>query len=135
MIKQSSVYILAFTLSLLLAFYIHQLILSEFGIQLPFSLNKAYLFHGGFSLLVCVNLLFLSRMEKFKDQIGFFYLLSVAVKIVFLFIVFNKEIFSDDSFTQQESINLLIPMFLALILEVFFISKLLKNANPLKNTK
>jgi len=135
MIKQLSIYILSFTLVSIIGFYSHKAIMSQLAILPVISLKHNYLFHGGFSLLLCANLLFLSEKEKFRDQLGFLYLVSVGLKIVLFCIVFNKEIFTNVSFTQQESVNLLIPMIVTLVLEVFFISKLLKNLPPLKNTK
>jgi len=50
-------------------------------------------------------------------------------------LIFYKHIFTNDSFTNQESVNLLIPMILILALEVFFLTKLLKNISPSKNDR
>ncbi len=135
MIKQLGIHFVSFTILSLTGFYLHKIILSQITINLPFSLKEVYTFYAGFSLLLCTSFLLLSRTEKFKDQLGFLYLVSVALKIILFCIIFREYIFTQDSFTEQESINLLIPMILMLVLEVFFISKLLKNTRPLKNLK
>ncbi len=136
MIKQLSIYFINFTLVSLIGFYFHTIVLSQLADQSPISLKEVYTFFGGFSLLVCTTLLLLlSNTEKFKDQLGFLYLVSVALKIILFCIVFSKYIFTASSFTNKETINLLIPMILILVLEVFFTSKLLNNSSPLKNAK
>lgn len=135
MIKQISIYLIGFMLLLLIGFNSHQLILSKLAIDTPFPLKKVYIFHGAFSLLLCTNFLLLYHTKKFKDQLGFLYLVSVALKIILFCIVFSEHIFVEGSFTQEDGVNLLIPMAIMLFLEVFFINKLLKNSSLTKNTK
>ncbi|NAS31661.1 hypothetical protein GTQ40_11810 [Flavobacteriaceae bacterium R38] len=135
MIKQIGIYLVSFMLLLLIGFNSHQLILSQLAIDTPFSLKKVYVFHGAFSLLLCTNFFLLFHTKKFKDQLGFLYLVSVALKIILFCIVFSEHIFTEDSFTQTDGINFLIPMAVMLFLEVFFINKLLKKSSPVKNTK
>lgn len=135
MIKQLGIYITSFLLVSVTGFYLHQVLITPFIDSPPFSLKSAYTFFGSFSLVLCMSFFGLFHTNKFKDQLGFLYLVSVALKIILFCVVFREHIFTQDSFTEQESINLLIPMVLMLILEVFFINKILKSASPLKNIK
>ena len=134
MIKQLAIYSATFLLVATIAFYIHQFALTQFHIRLPFSLKNIYFFHTGFSLVLCIQLFLLSQTRKFREQLGFLYLLSVALKIILFCIAFGNYIFSEETTGIKENSNLLIPMVLMLVLEVFFVSKLLKNQNPIKNT-
>lgn len=135
MIKQLGVYLISFLLVSFIGYYLHAIVLSQFANKSPISLKYVYTFFGGFSLLLCTNFSLLSRTEKFKDQLGFLYLVSVALKILLFCIVFSKHIFIEASFTREETVNLLIPMLLMLVLEVFFTSKLLNYSSSLKNLK
>ncbi|AXT18551.1 hypothetical protein D7030_07105 [Flavobacteriaceae bacterium AU392] len=135
MIKQLGVYFISFALLSLIGYYLHTIALSQLASESPISLKYVYIFFGGFSLLLCANFSLLSRTEKFKDQLGFLYLVSVALKILLFCIVFSKHIFIEASFMKKETLNLLIPMILMLVLEVFFVSKLLNYSTPLKNAE
>ena len=135
MIKRFSVYITIFIAIATMAFVLHKFLITQLSIQLPFSLINVYLFHIGFFLMLCVGFLYLFQTKKFRDQLGFLYLFSVALKIILFCIVFYKYIFSTQSYSTQANSNLLIPMALMLVFEVLFISKLLKNQSPIKNTE
>ncbi|WP_299761685.1 DUF6168 family protein [uncultured Dokdonia sp.] len=135
MIKQLSLYSIIFVLFSFAGYYIHTTVFTSLANQAPFSLQDVYLYHGVFSLLLCAIFLALLNSKKFKDQLGFLYLVSVALKIMLFCIAFYTPIFKTDSFTNTEAANLLIPIGLFLILEVFFISKLLNKIAPLKNDR
>ena len=128
MIKQLALYVFLFILLSFAGYYGHTIGLPELAAKSIISLKEVYIFFGGFSLILCISFSFLYRTHKFKDQIGFLYLLSVAIKIILFCIFFNERLFFEtDSLSNQEAVNLLIPMGLMLIGEVFFISKLLNN--------
>lgn len=135
MIKQLAVYITSFILLSFIGYNVHAMLLANTIDTLPFSLNQAYVFHTVFSLLLCIVFLLLSKGSKYNDQLGFLYLVSVALKIVLFCVVFNEPIFGEKALTKAESVNLLIPMFLFLILEAIIIIKLLNNLTPIKNDK
>lgn len=135
MIKQIGVYSISFILVSLIGYYLHIFLFPKVAIESPIPLRQVYTFFSVFSLVVCSQLLVLSKSEKYKDQLGFLYLVSIVLKIILFFIVFYKQIFKGEAFTNIEGINLLIPIILILYLEVFFIGKLLKNIRPLKNAK
>jgi len=135
MIKQRGLYSIIFILFSLVGYYVHTGVFVSLANQAPFSLQSVYLYHGVFSFLLFIIFLALLNNKKFKDQLGFLYLGSVALKIIGFCLIFYKPIFKAEPFTNKESFNLLIPIVLFLILEVFFISKLLNKKTPLKNDR
>ncbi len=129
MTKKLVLYILISILILIIGYYIHTVVFSQFASKSSISLKKVYIFFGGFSSLLCLSFLLLYRRNKFKDQLGFLYLASVGLKIILFSIIFSKQIFIEDSsFPRQSALNLLIPIVLMLASEVFIISKLLNNS-------
>lgn len=135
MIKLLGVYSVSFLLVSLIGYYSHIFLFPKITIESPIALSRVYAFFSVFALAVCVQLLVLSKTEKFKDQVGFLYLVSIVLKMILFFVVFYKQIFTGEALTNTEGINLLIPIALTLFLEVFFIRKLLKNIGALKNAK
>ena len=133
MTKTQIQYISFFVLGLILLFLGHQYILEIKEVKLPFSLTQVYVFHGLVSLLLCVVLSSFVKTEKFKEQVGFMYLGSVLVKAVLFCVVFRKAIFTDQLLTNVEAASLLLPLFIGLFFEVFFLSKLLKQKTKIKN--
>jgi len=135
MIRHLGIYFITFLLLSLIGYFLHTAIFSELASKSIISLAKIYTFFGSFSFILCTSLILLYQTDKFKDQIGFFYLTSVALKIIFFCFFFYNLLFTRDSFTNQEVINFLIPMFLMLVFEVFFIRNLLNNSGHIKNVK
>ncbi|MCH9661967.1 MAG: hypothetical protein K0U54_13775 [Bacteroidetes bacterium] len=135
MSRQLLMYVISFSSLAGLGYFTHITLLSRIAAVSPISITSLYLFFGGFSLALCVLLFLLLKTKKFKDQLGFLYLVSVALKIGIFCAVFSKQIFSEVSFTNTQSLNLLIPMFLMIGLEVFFISRLLNNLTLSKNAE
>ena len=133
MYKRIAVYILSFLLFIVLAFSVHTYVFTEFAERSPIKLEALYAFHTFFTLALVIVLTYLMFQDKFKDQIGFFYLASMMVKIILFCIVFKAQIFNDRSFSNQEGVNLLIPIGLALFFEILFLSRLLNKNHPTKN--
>lgn len=124
---------LLFIGGLLLLFIIHKMSIGALEERASLSLAEIYVFHGVVSIALCGILVQARERTRFTDHLGYIYLMSVAVKAVLFFLVFNKAIFSSHSFSNQEAITMLLPLFLALLFEVFFVSKLLKKKPKLKN--
>lgn len=135
MIKQIGVYSISFLLLSVISYFLHIFLFPKITIESPIPLSQVYTFFSVFAFVVCVQLFILSKTEKFKDQLGFLYLVSIVLKMILFFVVFYKQIFTGEAFTNIEGINLLIPIALTLFLEVFFIRKLLKNIGTLKNAE
>ncbi|TBN03897.1 hypothetical protein EYD45_07695 [Hyunsoonleella flava] len=131
--KQIRLYGILLALVSLFIYYLHVHVFVSISDKSPVPLDVIYLFNGAFSLLTCSTVLYLSNQQKYNDQIGFLYLASVVLKLVLFFLIFYRPIFKTDAFTNTESVNLLIPIILFLIIEVILIRKLLNKNSHLKN--
>ncbi len=126
MIKNIFLYTLVFFSLYFFSHFLHQSFIEKQKIILPFSLQKVYLFHTGFSLLVCMNLLLFSNVNKIIDQLGFIYLGTILLKLVLFSLLFYSSTIINDSLTFSARISLLIPLIIFLLTEAFFVSKILK---------
>ncbi len=125
MIKTLLTYLIVFIAVLLTANYLHQYILDINALQLRFNLRPLYLFFASFSILICVVFRVLLTVEKTKDQLGFIYLSTLVIKIFFFVLLFKTSILDLPDLSKKESFNLLIPIFVFLLVEVYFIAKIL----------
>ncbi len=125
MSKQLFIQFLIFLALYFLGFHLHEIILNKFEIETPFSLKKVYLFHFGFSLLICVNFTFFSTVDKIFQQLGFIYLGAIFLKIVVFSITFYNPIFSEENLTFSSRVSLFIPMIIFLLTEAIFVAKIL----------
>jgi hypothetical protein len=125
MIKSIFLYFITFSSLFLLSFFLHQYYLDVNEFVLPFSLQKVYLFHAGFSLLICVNFRLLANVDKVFPQLGFIYLGCLFFKIILFCVVFYESLFNDTILTKIAKISLILPMFIFLLTEAVFIAKIL----------
>lgn len=126
MIKNFITYTLTCISLYILGLFLHNTYLETKAILLPFSLQKIYLFHSGFSLIVCVNLLVLSNVNKILDQLGFIYLGTILLKIVLFSIIFYKSIITNEILEISARISLIIPLLIFLLTEAFFVVRILQ---------
>ncbi len=126
MIKNILVFSVVFFVLFFVSFSLHNYVIENQSIQLPFSLKKIYLFHLAFSLLICINFLVLSTVDKFFDQLGFIYLVTIVLKLILFCIIFYKSIFTEDNLSYNTRISLFVPMIIFLLTEAVFIVKILK---------
>lgn len=127
MIKKFILYCLSFSFLFAGSFFFHRIILEHLNIILRFELLHIYGFHFLFSLIICCLFFFFSNTEKWMGQLGFVYIFALITKLLFFSIIFKNLIFQSENITKIESFNLLIPMFLFLFLEVYFIVKILND--------
>lgn len=125
MIKKLLLYPIVFAILYFVGLYFHNLYLNEKEVFLPFSLEKVYKFHAAFSGLICINFLLFSTVDKISDQLGFVYLVTLVLKIVLFCIVFYSSIFTEENLADVAKISLLVPTFIFLLTEVFFVAKIL----------
>lgn len=125
MIKSILLYGFVFISIFFLSFFLHENYIENRGIMLPFSLKKVYLFHLGFSLLICTNFLLLSTVNKIFDQLGFIYLGTIVLKLVLFCMVFYNPLFIVDELSNISRVSLFIPMLIFLSTEAIFIAKIL----------
>lgn len=126
MIKGIFIYATVFFSLFFLSFFFHENYIESRAIVLPFSLKKVYLFHLGFSLLICSNFLLFSSVNKIYEQLGFIYLVTIVLKLILFCVIFYESIFTTENLSFQARISLFVPMILFLLTEAFFVAKILK---------
>lgn len=127
MIKKIILYFLSFSFLFTGSFFIHTFILDYLNVNLGFDLFHIYTFHFFFSLIICCLFLFFSNTERWITQLGFVYVFALIAKLLGFSIIFKNLIFQNQNMTKIESFNLLLPLFLFLFLEVYFIVKILND--------
>ncbi|WP_296619485.1 DUF6168 family protein [Marivirga sp.] len=113
-----AVVVLATSVLLLQKWYI-----SSHGGGLSYSLDAIYIFHFIAYLIIVAAVELLSK--KLPNQVGFFYLASVFIKIGFFVLLFKDTIFSDNPMNFLERISIIIPFFTFLIIEAIYSGKLM----------
>jgi hypothetical protein len=126
MIRSIIAYTAIFFCIFIISFSLHEYLLDEREIILPFSLKKAYLFHLGFSLIICTNFQAISKVEKIFDQLGYIYLGTILLKLITFIAIFYKSIVTEEILPFITRISLLIPMIIFLLLEAIVVAKILK---------
>tara|TARA_R110002012_G_scaffold283090_2_gene473134 strand:- start:81765 stop:82163 length:399 start_codon:yes stop_codon:yes gene_type:complete len=124
-IKKIVLYVISFLILFAISYSIHTRILDTMDIYLRVPLFSIYLFHLIISLLICIGFVVLATTDKWSHQLGFVYLFTFITKLLLFAIFFKNSIFEMESLTKTESFNLLIPVFLFLFLEVYFISRII----------
>ncbi|MBQ0735299.1 hypothetical protein [Aquimarina celericrescens] len=85
-------------------------------------INLSYLFNASFTFLFTTTIILLSN--KYKDQIGFIFLVGSFVKTgIFLALIKVNNIEID----KNVFLDFFIPYGICLILEVYYVSKMLKS--------
>ena len=126
MIRSIIAYAAIFFCIFIISFSLHEYLLEERQIILPFSLKKVYLFHLGFSLIICTNFVAISRVEKIFDQLGYIYLGTILLKLIIFIATFYKSIITGETMPFITRISLLIPMIIFLFIEAIIVAKILK---------
>jgi len=132
MTRQIFIYILVFGTVLFLGEYTHSYYIESKEITLGFSLKSMYAFHAFFSLQLCIIFTLLATNQKISPQLGFIYLASFILKIIIFCAIFYNPIFMVEKLSKTQRVSLVIPMALFLILEVYFIIKILHKKHSLK---
>ena len=125
MIKTIFLYSFIFFTLFFVSFSLHNNFLEENQVLLSFSLKKVYLFHLGFSMLICINFKLLSSVNKIADQLGFIYLGTFLLKLVLFSIIFYQSIFTEEELSKISRISLLIHALIFLLTEAIFVAKIL----------
>lgn len=125
MIKSILIYASVLFLIFLIGHFIHNFYIEKQQLILSFSLKKVYLFHFGFSLIICVNFLLLSNVNNILEQLGFIYLGAILLKLILFGVTFYKSIFTQEALTFVERLSLFIPTIIFLLTEAIFIIKII----------
>ncbi len=107
-----------------MAFFAHSEVLTRYHISIQYTLKPIYIFLSIATLIIYIVLDLLSQFKKFNGQIGFLYLATFMLKITCFAIIFYNSIISRE-LSKTDSLNLLIPVFIFLFVEVIFLSKIL----------
>ncbi|WP_452221551.1 DUF6168 family protein [Lacinutrix salivirga] len=118
-----TVFFLCLILSISVAF-LNSILITQ---PLRFSLNAIYAYHGIAALIVYA--LVAITYKNLPNQAGYAYLTTVFIKMGVFVLVFKNSVFSIDVLSKEERLSLIIPLFIFLILEAIFVSKLL-NKKP-----
>ncbi|EAR13555.1 hypothetical protein PI23P_03637 [Polaribacter irgensii 23-P] len=125
MIRRFGCVFLVFITLGVVSLYAHTEILKSQEKILPYALSKLYFFHAGFSILICVNLELLVAFNKGVSQLGYLYLGALFLKIVLFLAVFYPVIINGENGLLSSKLSLLIPTFIFLFTEVYFVVKIL----------
>jgi len=125
MIKQILVYSIAFALLFCSIHFSQQCVLQKTSANVGFNLYDTNMFFALASFVICVHFLFFSKIKALQPQLGFIYLPTLFIKGALFFLVFKSSVFELEEFRISERLNLLIPSLLFLVLEVFFIAKII----------
>ncbi|MBT2160371.1 DUF6168 family protein [Zobellia barbeyronii] len=126
MIKQIVQYIVVFILVGTTSFFLHQFLLADDNLSFNTLLKEAYIFHFIFSLAVIITFQLLSKNEKVFAQVGFIYMGTLVFKIAAYTAMCYPQLMGDQYLPRFYRASLLIPVFVFLALEVFFVSKILE---------
>lgn len=132
MIKKLIIYLVAFGVLFVCGSYVHLYFLGAEVSSLNFFVSNIYLFHALFSFLLCSVFYVLSNNHKFQHQLGFLYLGALLFKLLAFSVIFYSVLFQQETLSYNERLSLLIPVFVFMVPEVYFISKILLKTDPVK---
>ncbi|OYX23763.1 MAG: hypothetical protein B7Z06_09795 [Flavobacteriales bacterium 32-35-8] len=87
MIKYFSIYLLSFVGLYFFAITLHDWVFHINGVYLRFHLKYVYLFFAIISFLICTIFKILTFVPKAKEQLGFFYMPTIFLKVILFFFV------------------------------------------------
>ncbi|MUH35098.1 hypothetical protein D9O36_04530 [Zobellia amurskyensis] len=108
------------------SFFLHEFLLTDNNLGFNSLLKKAYIFHFIFSLSVIISFQLLSKNEKVFVQLGFIYIGLLVFKIAAYTAMCYPQLMGDQYLPRFYRASLLIPVFVFLGLEVFFVSKIMQ---------
>ena len=125
MLKELLRFLFIFLVVVVGGYFIHLGIVTSFSLDRNLEIiNFSYVFNGIFTLLFVIGILVFSN--KFKDQIGFIFMGGSLVKIG-LFIGISK--LNDMDIDKNVFLDFFVAYVICLILEVYFVSRILKSVN------
>ncbi len=105
-------------------FFAHQYVLEEVYLKNEFSfLKNSYVFNTGYTITVFAVILFIRN--SFRDSIGFLFLFGSLTKFLLFFLLFYPSLVDDDKIGLVEFMQFFIPLCVCLIIEVYFLVKVL----------
>lgn len=124
-LKFSFLLLLCAGISYILHSYIYATMFPEKSLEL---INFSYKFNFGITFLFTSTIILAS--QHLKEQLGFIFLAGSFVKLgIFLFIIKTTDL----SIDKSVFLNFFIPYTLCMILEIFYVIKILKTSNFTKS--
>lgn len=112
--------------SLAVAFGVHLLVLDD--MQKPLFDNKIVLSYViNFVLVTAIFTIIYLLRNQFKTQLGIFFIVGSAIKFLFFFMLFYPSFNADENINLTEFASFFVPYSICLLVETFFIAKVLKN--------
>lgn len=129
-IKQEALKFLVTIIIILIGgYFLHQFLLTTyFPKDLTSILKFSYKFNGGITILFTLTIILLS--EKFKDQLGFLFMAGSFLKIS-LFLIWSK--LQNQALDKSYLLTFFIPYAICLIVEIYFVSRILNRINYKKD--
>lgn len=108
-----------------IAYALHLFIYRQISSQNATELiNFAYKFNVGITFLFGSTIIFAS--EKLKEQLGFIFLLSIAIKLgIFVFLIKTSEF----NIGKSVFLHFFIPYVVCVVIEIVYVIKVLNGAN------
>ncbi len=113
---------------------IHTKFFLEEGLFLDF-LTKTYLFHFIFSAVLVLGIQALATVKSLVNSLGIAYLATLFVKMGIFVLLFKEPLFAEEETPKSELLSLLIPFFISLFVEVYFIAKILMKIDTSNNIR
>ncbi|MBF01143.1 MAG: hypothetical protein CMP77_14370 [Flavobacterium sp.] len=108
------------------SFFLHEWFLGEEYNELKVLLKKAYVFHGIFSLSIIIVFRLVAKIKSVFPQLGFIYMGLLVFKIMVFTMMFLPQLMGDQIISRFYRGSILIPIAIFLILEVVFVTKILR---------
>ncbi|NRD18502.1 hypothetical protein HNV08_00465 [Winogradskyella eckloniae] len=125
MIKTVLVYIISFALLFFIISFSQEYLYNDLDVLLRFNLWDINLFLAIASFLICAQLQLLSLIDSIKTKLGFVYLPTFFIKGILFYAAFKSSVFSLETLNTPERLCILIPFLLYLVLEVYFVVKII----------
>ena len=102
----------------------------------PVELNALIYSYSINVILACgVIILLFALKKKLKDQLGFVFMASSLLQLVFFFILFYPEYNSDGDLTRLEFLTFFIPYVVCLVTETVLLSQFLNSLDKYNSLK
>lgn len=107
------------------SYFVHSWLIDFFSFKSDaFILNVSYIFNSIYAICLIITIFILRK--KFKDQIGFIFLAGSFIKLG-VFVAITK--LSSIEVDKSVFLDFFIPYAISLILEVYYVSKILNSNN------
>ena len=124
-LKKILIFSVVLIISAIATFYIHTAILKSENLD-PFTHKIIPAYTINVSLAIGIVTVLYALKNKFKDQIGFLFIVGSFVKFAIFFMVFHPVYKADNIIQTVEFTAFFVPYLLALLIETVAVAKLLK---------